>query len=275
MLFQQYADPDAFRDQVLPFLRQREVLHNLPLGLVGSLEQRMDDSRGCLLGVVRDDQGQVQLVVIRIPPSHMVLAGHTRQLKGAIETAVSFLTKTQSTIPGVIGPADAVQVFFGPWSEATGSQAVASMKQRLYRLDTVREVAHSPGVLRKVEPLEVELAAQWLEAFSHEAHGDDGFSPAQARKRAEILVGQERLHFWDVEGPVSMAARSRQTGNGIVINSVYTPPEHRGNGYATSCVAALSQLLLDQGFRFCMLGADVTNPISNRIFRIARLATEP
>jgi predicted GNAT family acetyltransferase len=48
---------------------------------------------------------------------------------------------------------------------------------------------------------------------------------------------------------------------------VYTPPEWRGKGYASACVAALSQLCLDSGYQFCMLYTDLANPTSNSIYQ--------
>ncbi len=51
-----------------------------------------------------------------------------------------------------------------------------------------------------------------------------------------------------------------------MVNLVYTPPELRGKGYATNCVAALSQKLLDDGYKFCSLFTDLSNPTSNDIY---------
>ena len=51
------------------------------------------------------------------------------------------------------------------------------------------------------------------------------------------------------------------------INLVYTPPEYRRKGYATACVAALSQMLLDRGYQYYFLSTDLANPISNHIYQ--------
>ena len=55
--------------------------------------------------------------------------------------------------------------------------------------------------------------------------------------------------------------------NGIAIGGVYTPPESRGHGYASACVAALSQRQLDAGRAFCALYTDLANPTSNSIYQ--------
>jgi hypothetical protein len=48
---------------------------------------------------------------------------------------------------------------------------------------------------------------------------------------------------------------------------VYTPPQHRGWGYASNLVARASQAQLDAGRRFVFLFADLANPTSNKIYQ--------
>ena len=64
-----------------------------------------------------------------------------------------------------------------------------------------------------------------------------------------------------------MALQTRPTQHGIGVGGVYTPPELRRRGYASSCVAALSQRLLDAGFEYCTLYTDLSNPTSNDIYQ--------
>jgi hypothetical protein len=64
-----------------------------------------------------------------------------------------------------------------------------------------------------------------------------------------------------------MAGFRGATPNGIRINLVYTPPEYRRKGYATSCVAALSQTLLAEKRKNCFLFTDLSNPTSNHIYQ--------
>ncbi len=74
------------------------------------------------------------------------------------------------------------------------------------------------------------------------------------------------LFLWQDGEPVSMAAKARPTRHGTTVILVYTPPALRGRGYATACVASLSQTLLDSGRLFCTLFADRANPISNHLY---------
>ena len=67
--------------------------------------------------------------------------------------------------------------------------------------------------------------------------------------------------------PVSIACGGGITPNGASINKVYTPPEYRKKGYASACVAALSQILLNKGYKYCFLFTDLANPTSNHIYQ--------
>ena len=62
-------------------------------------------------------------------------------------------------------------------------------------------------------------------------------------------------------------SRSRPTSHGIAVSLVYTPRELRNCGYASACVAALSQQLLDAGWEFCTLYTDLANSTSNSIYQ--------
>jgi predicted GNAT family acetyltransferase len=75
------------------------------------------------------------------------------------------------------------------------------------------------------------------------------------------------LWLWHDGGPVSTAWTHPPVAGVVRISGVYTPPEHRGRGYPSACVAALSQRLLDGGAVACTLHTDLADPTSNRIYR--------
>lgn len=84
--------------------------------------------------------------------------------------------------------------------------------------------------------------------------------------RYRISTG--KLYVLEVGGrPVSMAGYTRELKTAVGVAFVYTPPYLRGNGYATSIVAQLSQMALDKGFTRCVLYTDLKNPTSNSIYQ--------
>ena len=74
--------------------------------------------------------------------------------------------------------------------------------------------------------------------------------------------------FWEVDGVPVVHIGYRQTPiRSARIAPVYTPPEHRGRGYATALVAELSRHLLAQGRFPLYLFADTENPTANGVYR--------
>ncbi len=64
-----------------------------------------------------------------------------------------------------------------------------------------------------------------------------------------------------------MAGRAARTPHGSRIGPVYTPPEKRGHGYASACVATFSAWLLAEGCTFCTLYTDAANSTANGIYQ--------
>ena len=74
--------------------------------------------------------------------------------------------------------------------------------------------------------------------------------------RALIAGGGELL--WEVDGePVAQAAARAVVAGMSRIGPVYTPPEHRGHGYAAAVTAAAARWALERGARQVLL----TNPV--------------
>lgn len=123
------------------------------------------------------------------------------------------------------------------------------------------------GHLRPASEADRPFLRGWAASFGREVgEGSDEARVDEVLDRV-LRHGPQGLFLWEDGQPVSMAAYGGPTPNGIRVNLVYTPPEFRRRGYASACVAALSQRLLDSGRRFCFLYTDLGNPISNHIYQ--------
>lgn len=120
--------------------------------------------------------------------------------------------------------------------------------------------------MRRAKECDRFLLIGWCKAFIREAIGDDAVKNDEVRL-VDRHLSEGSLYLWQDNIPVSMAGFSGATPNGIRINLVYTPPLYRKKGYATSCVAALSQTLLDARCKYCFLFTDLANPTSNHIYQ--------
>jgi len=145
------------------------------------------------------------------------------------------------------------------------------MEQRLYRLTRVVHPVHVRGQARWAALLDADALIPWARAFLDEAVPDN---PRQGvRGRIERSIAEQGLLVWEDEELVSMCARTRPTPHGASVSFVYTPPDFRRHGYASACVAELSQRILDSGKSFCTLFTDLANPTSNAIYQ--RIGYEP
>jgi len=186
------------------------------------------------------------------------------------EALVDAAAQALPDIPTVLGPAATSAVFARLWCERTGCESERGMGMRSFRLDRVGTrpgIGPSgkvvPGRLRRFRADQIGLLARWIEGFIRDGHLHSHFDPTEEALRR---IEDGDAYYWDLDGPVSMAARAGHTPHGARVSFVYTPAEHRGRGYASVCVAALTRLLLEQGARFCFLFTDAANPTSNAIY---------
>jgi hypothetical protein len=145
------------------------------------------------------------------------------------------------------------------------------MSQKIYACARVVVPAYSRGHLRPAIESDEALLIQWSSEFCREVGLEDEIEDTMARVPNEIA--RRSLYLWNNDQVVSMAVLRRETACGICVSMVYTPPQLRKQGYATSCVAALTQRMLDSGKRFCCLYTDLTNPTSNAIYQ--KIGYEP
>jgi predicted GNAT family acetyltransferase len=262
MILTSFGDASEFLGAARDFLMAREAANNLMIGLALRFTERKHETGEHYYAVVQDDDGAVVAAAIMTPPFHLVL---TDAPPGAVEMVARDLLASGRVLPGVLAPPDVAMRMGELWSTETGGRFERAMAQRIYELEEVIEPRPIEGGLRRIGLEDRELATDWLMAFGAEV-GLPGTREG-AERAADALIAEERGYLWEDGHPVSMAAWAGPTPEGVRIYAVYTPPELRGKGYASACVAGLSRLLLDSGKRACFLFTDLANPISNTIYR--------
>ncbi|EWT00340.1 GCN5 family acetyltransferase [Intrasporangium oryzae NRRL B-24470] len=204
--------------------------------------------------------GEVVAAFMHTPPHplHVGLAttGQARQLAAELAGAGGVL-------PGASGVRAPAEAFAQEWATRTGA-----------RLETVMEVGAFdlperpvlpwvvPGHYRVASVSDLPLVDRWAQDFSDAVERHPTPAPT-----LEPAVGAGRVGLWvDGDRPVSMAYCSVVNGGVTRVSGVWTPPGHRGRGYASGVVAALSAERMDAGER-CMLYTDLANPTSNKIYQ--------
>jgi predicted GNAT family acetyltransferase len=265
MRLKRFERAREFHERSQAFLVEHEACHSLMLGLASQLVEHPElFLEGHYLATV-EEGGEVIAASLMTPPHNPVLSlGFTPE---ALRLLTEDLQELYPTLPGVLGPVDAARSFAETWKDLSGQPYRIKRAERVHRLESVIPVEGVPGRLRRATKADRELLTRWFVAFGVEALGED-IDPEAAGQSVNAYLATDGmgLYLWENEEPVSIAGRSRPIPNGATVNYVYTPPEHRNNGYASACVAALSQLLLDESYRYCFLFTDLANPISNKIY---------
>lgn len=262
-----FETAEAFLARAEEWLLRAEAEHNLLLGIAYQLKQSTAGYETPIYLATVEDAGGVVGCAFRTPPFKL---GLTRMPTAALPALVEDVATVYPAIPVVLGPEPEARDFAELWSARRGTRPRLGMRQRIFQLDRVIPPERpAPGRFRVAEAEDLALVERWMRAFSAEAgtpaYGIDRIAGERIRERAIFL--------WEDGAPCSLAGFVARSPNGMRVGYVYTPPELRGRGYASTCVAELSQRALDAGRRFCFLYTDLANPTSNSIYQ--RLGYRP
>ena len=261
-----FNDATMFLARVEDFLGRREAEHNLLFGILDSLGRGATglEAPPYLAAVV--DHEAVVGVALRTPPFNLLLS--EIDAEPAIAAVVADLIDEDEPLPGVTGPVTIARDFAASWAARTGVVTGIRTRERIFRLTRVIPPLQVPGAMRLADHTDADLLVTWLRAFSTEALPSAPAGDARATVDRWLRLGTKRNYVWELDGlPVSWTSMGGRTPHGTRIGPVYTPPEHRGRGYASALVAAVSQVPLDEGLQFCFLFTDLANPTSNHIYQ--------
>lgn len=258
-----HADGKAFLDRAGSWLAQSEVAHSLMIGIAKKCATpRLHQESEPWFATVETRDG-VAACALRTPPNKAVL---TRGNLPALKVLADDLFSVYGSLPAVLGPLPDVDEFSGIWEVMTGTRGRSGMHQRVFECRNVEiKEPVSAGQLRSAVESDLDLVVGWILEFRAEI-GELGHH-GEAMKEAEDLIRAGDLFLWCDPAPVALAARTLRTFTGISVNHVYTPPDLRCRGYATSCVSSLTMRLLSDGYEYCSLFTDVANPTSNSIYQ--------
>ncbi len=260
-----YTEIDAFLAAAEAELARDEVTNGLILGV--ALRLKHDPTRfehAPFLATVQDGDTLVAAGVMT-PPYGLLVYAAVDEPRPALRLIAAELIAGQWPLPTVNGVAAVSHAFAEEWQALTGGVVTDLMALRAFELRTVTPLPPPPGHLRPATAADADLVLAWYEAFHDEAVPDEA---APRLTHVERAITEGSVYLWEDGGrPVSLASKGRRTAHGTSVGPVYTPPALRGRGYASACVAALSQQILDEGKRFCTLFTDLANPTSNHIYQ--------
>ena len=252
-----------FVDTVEQDLPDGLASHSLVIGLAMRRASQENNSTPPALLLTHHEEGHLLGVAFMTPPRKLLVHAEPE----AASLLAHEIHRRGWAVPGLHANVPAAEFFAAAWSDLTGQDHHLGVAERLYVLSAVRSPDYSLGCCRQALPEDAEQLVAWQLDFQRAALPEDPVAEADVRNAIAVEIEGGDRHVWDHDGLVSTAVRCRPTPTGAGITGVYTPPEFRGRGYATSCVARLSQMILDSGNSYAYLFTDLSNPTSNSIYQ--------
>ena len=284
MKFRRYTDVDEYKADVLDILLEDEVRNNIAVGIL--VDGKRENVSEWLMATVVDDFDKIVLIALCTMPFRLLIcepAGIRHD--GSVEFLANELRRIRFAPPGVLAISSLAERFAeaycngvdeedtdgagdagGAYSAGGAITARHHMTMILMRLDNLAEYTKAPGFCRMLNEKDLSYTPAWENAFCVDCRVPV-YTLSESENRIKTRLGMNIHYIWEDGQPVSQAVFGRNTPNGAAISWVYTPPEFRGRGYATSVVAELSKAILDGGKSFCCLFADAANPASCSIYR--------
>jgi predicted GNAT family acetyltransferase len=240
LLLERHPDARAFLGRAEAWLEQREIEHATVLQSARQARANDRHYERPMYWATITGSGELLGCAYRTPPFKV---GCTVLPAAAIPLLVKDLAATYAgSIAGFSGPEPTVSELAAAWVQQRGGSWSVSERGRLLSLPRVTARPGLRGVLRLAGSSDTALAQSWGAAVSI----DSGIAALDGRVCAQ-LIGAKQLYFWGDDQPRCMIGLLRETPQSVAIGIVYTPAAFRGQGYAASAIAALSDLLDERG----------------------------
>ena len=271
MQFLIYTNVNDFYNVTYEVLMRHEAQNVIPLGNIiigneGKDKTGWRDPANWFMATVSNDSG-IALTAVMTPPKNLTLyATNNQNDSTAISCLIEGMAQAKITIPGLMAEKSLAEMFAQQYATKHNLTAEIAKNQRIYELSEVNPAIPKAN-LRPARESDMSFLPYWDAAFYTDCF-DGHLSVGEDAEDYRYIIRSNRVYIMeDKDMPVTMAKISRDLQTVCVIGYVYTPPYFRRKGYATACVAAVSQIGLDRGFSKCVLYTDLANPISNSIYQ--------
>ncbi|WP_170211649.1 GNAT family N-acetyltransferase [Saccharothrix australiensis] len=239
------------------------VFHTIPIAAVRRRIEHPHPTDEPPILVTVSEAGAVVAAAVRTPPWALALSGVPVDW---VDTVAEHLVDVE--LPGVNGPRAAAEAFVRAWTARTGQGAREATALRLFRLAELEPPVGVPGASRLATEDDADLLVQWYLGFVDESTPyEPNEDQAVTFVRGTLAAGSGHVLWLDEGRPVAWAAAGAPAVGMSRIGPVYTPKEHRRNGYGAAATSACARWALEAGAEHVVLFTDLANPTSNSIYQ--------
>ncbi len=253
-----HDDVAEFARTVRPMLDADPVRHTILLSVLDGLVRGGERAEVLLTGRAGE---RIEACALRSSGMKLLVSGVPVRHGAAVAATLAGVR-----LPGVSGPRPEAEAFAVEYASRTGAGVELAMAMRLFALGELRRPTVA-GSARLAQEQDIDLMGGWRAAMADEIGmgWHDPHTPAEVAASAQRLGRGEVL--WEYGGePVSYASVCRPVAGMARIGPVFTPPEHRGHGYAAAATSFASQWAIDAGADHVLLFTDAANQVTNRLY---------
>jgi len=263
-----HADPDAFLAAAQVVALRSPASESFLTIWCENLRRRPPPANVAFLCATAEVDG-TRAVALQYGPNPVVVARSDALAVAAIADAI---VADGRIVPGVHGAEDACVAFAAQWCMATGQEVRVHARLRNHGLTRVAPLPAASGRMREATPADLDWLIDANDRFVAEVRIPP--APEGTRAMMEGRLADGRYRIWEDAGDaVAFLGATSPVPRFGRIGPVWTPPDRRGRGYATSLVARASAEMLARGVERIFLLTDLANPTSNAIY--ARIGYEP
>lgn len=261
-------DASAFAAATLEFLSRDPIGNTILLTIASGLRTsaRVPMEQDCY-GWWADEEGRVGAAFAAQFPYAVTLGTEVPE-RAAAELPAAWQASGRGRPIGVSGGVQVAEEIIARWTEALGCgyRPKANHEMRLFSFAEPAAPDPAPiGESRLATEADLERVCGWDATFFTEC-GLNVPLNLEPIVRARVRDGRQLL--WTRDGvPVACANFTPAAAGSSRVTGVYTPPEHRRNGYAAGVTWAAAHEALARGAEHVVLHTDLANPTSNAIYR--------
>lgn len=260
MKIKQYHTVNEYWADVGEFLLTNPVKHNIVIGQLATTLDRDKILTNTQLFVLFENEKLILTAFKNRPNIILYGENYTHQ---HLQHLSDYFKSNAIVLLGGIGEKKLIEEF----SKIYTSKYSIDKTLIGHKLERLESIKLSEGNIENCNDSDLEFVADWLKSFWDECKLPNRPLDAEFKNIAQQRIEQESMYKWVNENRlVSICGEIVSNKYLSKISLVYTPPAFRNNGYAISCVWALSKLILERGQKTVCLFTDKSNPTSNKIY---------
>lgn len=248
MIIRAFDNPSDFLSKSQDYIKLNEAANNLLLGKCLELKRNEADCNSHF--IVMEESGRIVYVAALIPSVPVLMYCDRVLNESEMKFLIENICENKIPISGVIGPTRISSNFKNMWIEVSRCTVLNELNLNIYKLSYLKLKRYVNFNFRRADDSDIELVTQWIYLFKSDLRFIIDFD--KAYDIVEKKINEKNLYILESLGkPVSIAFETCSTENGMGI-VVYSPRKYYKK-YFTICVSCLTRVVLDEGYKFCVL----------------------